>query len=549
MKIKSLLAVLLMLSTLAGCTKVDYSVTPDNSNQEQTESTTELQDNAPPANILTENLAQEHKINPVQFKKTLEAETLLEKRDTAEGESDDRILKEVEGFSGEGYIELKAYQSLTFEIDAVSSQHYNIEIYACGDGGAATLTVGGTKYIDSENGKYKVLDGETHGTYKVAQSRHFLPCSVAPAYIKNGKVKITIQAVNGSILLDKLVITNADVSGNTRYSEAQSYLSGEGINYSRISLMQYLNSIYGNKTLLAQYVTPGTDAEIDVIYKHTGRYPAIRCSDLMYYTEAGYKVAGNPEDDISLAVNWGEKGGIVSYSWYWYAPSGKATFYKSESDFDISQIITDAKSVAVLNNEELQLLLQDEGISDECYKVLCDMDSIAEQLKILKEKNIAVLFKPLACTDAKMYWWEADEEVYKWLWQTMHQRFEKLHGLDNIIWVCPVKYGRMFPGDDYIDIIGCDVYNNSNVSNLSAMLSADTLTLNRRMLALTECCFAPDPDILNRDNAMWLWAAPWGGKYLINEKGDMTGDYISINQLRKIYSHELTIARDELEIS
>ena len=100
--------------------------------------------------------------------------------------------------------------------------------------------------------------------------------------------------------------------------------------------------------------------------------------------------------------------------------------------------------------------------------------------------------------------------------------------------------------DDYIDIIGCDVYNSSESSNLSAMLKSDAITLNKRMLALSECCFIPDPDIMARDNAVWLWAAPWNGKYLINEYGELSGDYITVSQLKKVYNHELTIARDEL---
>ncbi len=536
MRLRKLLAAALVLSTLAGCSKIDYTadIEGENSSAEQTTTTVQA---APPANILTENLPVEYKINNIAFKRNFEAESM----------QTDEPLTEINGYSGEGYIELKPYRFLSFELDVVASQHYNIEIYACGKGGAVTLTVGGTGYIDSENGKYKILDGETHGTYKVAESMHFLSYSVAPAYIENGKKKITLQAVNGSVYIDKITVSNTDVKDTARYN-ASSSLSGDGLDYSRIALMNYLNSIYGEKTILAQYCTPGTNAEIDAIYKHTGRYPAIRFSDLAYYTETGYTMGDKPTDDISLAADWGKHGGIVGYSWYWYSPIGKATLYSKDVDFGIQQIYSDVNSVATLTEEELKILLDEESITEECYEILTDMDAIAKQLKILNENDIPVLFKPLATSDGKLYWWERDEEIYKWLWKTMHQRFQVLHGLDNLIWVCPVKSPRMYPGDDYADIVGCDIYNNSNVSNLAGMITADSLTLNTKMMALTECCFTPDPDILYRDNAMWLWTAPWCGKYLINENGDMTGNYISIEQLRKIYSHQLTVARDELEI-
>ena len=81
---------------------------------------------------------------------------------------------------------------------------------------------------------------------------------------------------------------------------------------------------------------------------------------------------------------------------------------------------------------------------------------------------------------------------------------------------------------------------------LAAMYATDSLSLNKRMLALTECAVYPDPDIMARDNAMWLWTAMWNGKYLINESGELTGDYISVEQLKKFYNHEATVTRDEI---
>ena len=42
------------------------------------------------------------------------------------------------------------------------------------------------------------------------------------------------------------------------------------------------------------------------------------------------------------------------------------------------------------------------------------------------------------------------------------------------------------------------------------------------------------------------WTAMWNGKYLINESGELTGDYISVEQLKKFYNHEATVTRDEI---
>ena len=352
------------------------------------------------------------------------------------------------------------------------------------------------------------------------------------------------------MFIDKLLITDASVKSD-RYENAGTSIAGDEADYGRLQTMSYLKSIYGKQILTAQYCTPNTNAEIDVIYRNTGRYPAIRCGDLMYYTRAGASLlsGSNENIDIELSRQWAKQGGMVMYSWYWYSPIGKTSFYAADCEFDVTKAVTDNEKYYTLSDEELELLLESGSISEECYTLLCDMDSVASQLKLLKNDGATVLFKPLAVSDNATYWWETDEETYKTLWRMMQIRFEKYHGLSNLIWVCPVTKGRMYPGDEYVDIIGCDIYNNSNVSQLGGMINTDSLTLNTKMTALTECCFTPDPDILYRDNAMWLWCAPWSGRYLINPSGYMTGNYISVAQMKKIYNHSLTIARDELKIN
>lgn len=533
----------MMLFTSA-CNEIDYSSGTDNDSLPLPSFTDNGKDegaDAPPANITTEHLKEKYKIEEKDFKLIKEAEEIAN-----EGTE---VFTDISPFTGKGYIRLNAFQSMDFLIDVPTDQHYNVIISACGGGGAVTLTTGGTKLIDSENGKYKRWNGTLHGAYKVHQSRLFTDYTVAPVYLEKGINKITLQTVSGSVYIDNIAVTEATVKSD-RYEKAGTSIAGDEINYGRLQTMSYLKSIYGKQTLTAQYVTPNTNAEIDVIYRNTGRYPAIRCSDLMYYTKAGASLLSgvNENTDIELAKEWAKQGGMVMYSWYWYSPIGKTSLYAKDIEFDVTKAVTDNEKYYTLSEEELKMLRNDGSITEECYTILCDMDSIASQLKLFYNEDIPVLFKPMAVTDNAMYWWETDETVYKTLWIMMQTRFEELHGLSNLIWICPATKGRMYPGDDYVDMIGCDIYNNSDSANLQGMLNTDGLTLNTKMTALTECCFTPDPDLLYRDNCMWLWSGAQGGKYLINPDGYMTGDYISVAQMKKIYNHELTIARDELSI-
>ena len=520
---------------LCGCTEVKFA---EGEAPSQSETGQTGQEQAPPASITVESKISEYKVNPVEFEKTLECEA-------ADG---GLLISDDKDYSGDGYIEFSAYGEITFDVEFPTTQFYGFDLTAFSEeGGTVSLIIDGTRVIDAENGEYKRQNGLAAEFYQLPQSDVFSVYSSCPVYLENGEHKITLQTVNGTAALDRLDIKNTEAVSDQRYYAAGKWISGSGINSGKVALMDYFKEIYGEKTLTAQYVTPDTNAEIEAIAKNTGRFPAIRASDLRYYTESGEKMNKSPNRDIQLALSWANNGGLVCYSWYWYTPMGNTTFYLDEADFDMDMIISDNDDIVTLNTEELGLMLESGSITEECYKVLCDMDAVAAQLSTLAENGVTVLFKPLPQSGAGWYWWERDAELYKWLWQTMHTRFDKLHGLSNLIWVYTASADlQSFPGDDNIDIIGCDVYNSSESSNLSAMLKSDAITLNKRMLALSECCFIPDPDIMARDNAVWLWAAPWNGKYLINEYGELSGDYITVSQLKKVYNHELTIARDEL---
>lgn len=521
---------------LTGCAEIDYS---DISASQSSETTVSQDTSVPNANIITESKTTEYKVNKATFSYSLEAEKI----------KDTKLISDSKKYSGDGYITVGSYNSVSFDIEVPSTQFYDIALSALSeDGGSITLIVDGDKQINSENGDYKRMNGELYGAYNIVQGDTFESRSLCPVYLTQGSHKITLQTVKNSVSLDKITVKNSERASDKRYSDAGTWISGKDVNTERIELMDYLKSIYGKKTLTAQTVTPNTNTEIDAIVKNTGRFPAVRSSDLRYYTAAGAKLVKN-NTDIQLAQTWAKNGGIVSYTWYWYAPIGKTTFYRSESSFDVSAAISDYEDLAVMNEESLSLLLEDETISEECYAILSDMDAIAKQLAVLKDSGVSVLFRPLPTDSAGWYWWEKDSKTYKWLWQTMHRRFDELYGLSNLLWVYTADIDpRLFPGDDYVDIIGCDIYDNTDTAHLAAMYATDSLSLNKRMLALTECAVAPDPDIMVRDNAMWLWTAMWNGKYLINESGELTGNYISVDELKKFYNHEATITRDEITL-
>ena len=78
------------------------------------------------------------------------------------------------------------------------------------------------------------------------------------------------------------------------------------------------------------------------------------------------------------------------------------------------------------------------------------------------------------------------------------------------------------------------------------MMDAVGYTIKSKGTALTECGRVPDPDLIARDNAYWLWFALWKGDYIINENGGIDYSHSSADDLDRAYNNELFITLDEL---
>ena len=70
----------------------------------------------------------------------------------------------------------------------------------------------------------------------------------------------------------------------------------------------------------------------------------------------------------------------------------------------------------------------------------------------------------------------------------MYDRFTNHHGLNNLIWVWTgdVKGKAFYPGDAYVDIIGCDNYTCS-VQNLTNEYNSLHEAFPNKIITLSEC--------------------------------------------------------------
>lgn len=191
--------------------------------------------------------------------------------------------------------------------------------------------------------------------------------------------------------------------------------------------------------------------------------------------------------------------------WHWNVPAnmaGEYSFYwGTESDkttFDVRKIF----------NPE----------SSEYKQMMKDLDQIAGYLKLLKDAKIPVLWRPLHEAGGMWFWWGRDPDAYNELWRVMYRRFQEA-GLDNLIWVWtqssawgkPYNDGyRWYPGDEYVDIVSIDVYNNNNANSIYTSCYKFLHDYSpSKFVALTECGNVPNISKQWNAGAKWLFFMPW----------------------------------------
>ena len=457
----------------------------------------------------------------------------LYEAENAELKGGAKVAADKPEFSGEGYVtgfgnEGKA--SAVFEIDVPSNQHYDLSFNISAD--------------KAVNCRIKLGD-EQLTVFKTTDNGQFTYITVYGVFLTKGKQKLEITPENGDMCLDYLKIENNTSLSSISY-DAKGELVNKNAGESAKELMSFLSENYGKYMITGQYAYGGENAELDLIYRTTGKYPVIRFSNF----EVPDVSFDESFKEVDAAAEWYLNGGISCVSWYWNSPSDKkSALHSDDTDFDLSKAVTDIK-ISELNEEEIRELYSKGNISKECYGLILDIDNMAGQLTSLKNRGVPVLWRPLPEGYGSWYWWGAKgADCYKWLWNLIYDRFTNYFELDNLIWIWNGQSDSTLVDKKSFDIAAVDLYF-KNEKDYGSRFYEEFAAVQKfvgsdKLIAISECGSVPDMDAAFRDNAVWSFFGVWYGKYIMAETGEYSDEFTSKDAIIRAYNSDGAMTLDE----
>lgn len=306
------------------------------------------------------------------------------------------------------------------------------------------------------------------------------------------------------------------------------------------SLLEFMHDISTVNILSGQQEFPEwegvhNDYEIDFIQANTGKLPAVRGFDFMFYT---HSAAGRQGQRVAeRAIAWAQAGGIVTICVHWFmdvgSPAGQPAFYTPEASTTQSTTTFDIRQALVAGTPENQ-------------EFTTELDMLAGELKKLRDARVPVIWRPFHECSGNWFWWSRwGAAPYIAAWRFMFERFTQVHGLNNLIWcynpVSSATLAAWYPGDAYVDMIGLDIYPAGGHSTYATDYAAyRDFRSGRKVVALTENGAIPDPAQLAQGGVGWAYFCTWDRSFIINSAVN------PVAFVQGVYNHPFVLTRDEL---
>ena len=410
-------------------------------------------------------------------------------------------------------------------IDVPSDGIYDIVIRSMG--------IGSPK----ENDLY--VDGKKVGSFSSTADK-LTDYAVSAVSLNAGSHRLRVVKSWGWIELDCVTVkTGATISDST-YNVTSSLVNRNATADTK-KLYSFLKDSYGKYVITGQQCDGGLNGnEFKAIKSVTGKTPALLGLDMMDYTPSRTAL-GATSSAVDKAIEFHKNGGIVTFCWHWNAPTEYLNstanssdgwwggFYTKNSKFDIAKVMNgqDANGKKLIDR---------------------DIKEIAKQLKRLEKAGVPVIWRPLHEGSGGWFWWGAQgPDAYKKLWKYLYKELTNTYGCNNLIWVYNGQSADWYPGDEYVDIVGEDIYPGNHVYDpqVSRFKQAINYGSKTKITALTEngCIF--DIDSAVSINALWCWFMTWGDEFTVNGS-NYSEKYTEKSVISKMYSSKYALTLENL---
>jgi mannan endo-1,4-beta-mannosidase len=235
-------------------------------------------------------------------------------------------------------------------------------------------------------------------------------------------------------------------------------------------LIAFLRQIEGKHTISGEYVETGDMAPINAIHAETGKWLGLISGDYYHYDQTG----GVPITSFNTsAIGYWNAGGLVVLNLHMSNPTTGGPVY------DLSGL-------------DAQGLLTPGTPTNKAF--MTSLSLVAAGLKELQKAGVVVILRPFHENGGNWFWWGTGYRLssgqFLALWRFTYTYLEKSQGLHNLVWLFEsgqpdVPPTVNYPGDDYVDIVGQDVYLN-HPEGPDVLKAYATLVTTKKLICMSE---------------------------------------------------------------
>lgn len=326
------------------------------------------------------------------------------------------------------------------------------------------------------------------GLKKVTVTMGFTPTDKTLTDVTIGIIGCS-TSFKGDVYLDNLVLSQADTTkdfveitetpgagspadlsqmpSSVRVSDANAADSARALAAYLNTLMNSDQVLFGHQNDVSRSVNP--QASLGDVYDVTGQVSGVFGIDSLAVTgsEAGGSDAASAlANSVAYSKTAAANGAIVSLSMH--MPNFSSSKIVKNSDGTYSFCGCDFSESKDLSNDIVKQILP----GGEYNKVFTAyLDVIADYASQLQAAGIPIMIRPFHENTGSWFWWGSmnTAETYKSLYRYTKDYMEQ-SGVHNLLWVYspngPVTseaaYMSYYPGDEYVDILAFDYYNDYN---------------------------------------------------------------------------------------